>query len=156
MTSDRPDWRTPRGLFDAMDTVFKFDLDAAADAGNHLCPEFFDLSRSAFDHQWADFGKSVWLNPPYGRGIDKWIDRLIDQSSAVDAAVSVVALVPARTDARWFLRLWEAADHMLFIRGRLRFDDGKNSAPFPSAIAVVNRGLSVSEKGFLMQWGKLI
>lgn len=152
MSSDRQDWRTPRDLFDSLNNVFCFDLDAAASKENHLCRKFFDLSNSAFDNRWFIFGSSAFLNPPYGRGIEKWVDLAIKQ--AVNR-VSVVALVPSRTDTKWFHALWDAADHMLFFKGRLRFDDGKNCAPFPSALAILNRGLSATEKGVLMQMGRV-
>ena len=47
-------------------------------------------------------------------------------------------LIPARTDTRWWhSHIDKNPDaHVYFIKGRLKFGDGKNPAPFPSAIVV--------------------
>ena len=45
-------------------------------------------------------------------------------------------LLPSRTDTRWWHDYITKPDVIRFIRGRLKFDDQKNSAPFPSAIVV--------------------
>ena len=42
---------------------------------------------------------------------------------------------PARTCSRWW-HDYAAKGDVLFLRGRLRFGDGENSAPFPSALVV--------------------
>jgi hypothetical protein len=77
----------------------------------------------------------VFVNPPYGRGLSRWIAKAhqeIDQ----DNAQTVVALIPARTDtAYWHEHVATNAD-VFFLRGRLKFGQGGQSAPFPSALAV--------------------
>lgn len=47
-------------------------------------------------------------------------------------------LIPARTDTRWWHEYIDKNPdaHVYFIKGRLKFGDGKNPAPFPSAIVV--------------------
>jgi site-specific DNA-methyltransferase (adenine-specific) len=45
----------------------------------------------------------------------------------------VVCLVPARTDTAWW-HDYAIKGEVTFIRGRLKFGAGKNSAPFPSAV----------------------
>lgn len=75
------------------------------------------------------------MNPPYGSGIGKWLEK-----AAVEArrsGATVVCLIPARTDTSWWHDYiapyaWE----IRFLRGRLRFSDHKWNAPFPSAIVV--------------------
>lgn len=77
---------------------------------------------------WA--GKRVFCNPPYGPGITAFLQR------AHEAEIAVF-LVPARTDTRWFHELVVTkAKEIRFIKGRLKFGDSKNSAPFPSMIVV--------------------
>jgi len=48
---------------------------------------------------------------------------------------TVVCLVPARTDTRWW---WESCrfGEIRFIKGRVRFEGEKSGAPFPSAVVV--------------------
>ena len=71
-------------------------------------------------------------DPPYGRDIGKWMRKAWE--SAQEGA-TVVCLVPARTCSRWW-HDYAAKGDVLFLRGRLRFGDGENSAPFPSALVV--------------------
>jgi hypothetical protein len=53
------------------------------------------------------------------------------------AGALVVLLAHARTDTRWFHDwVYGKADEIRFVRGRLRFGDGRQSAPFPSLVAV--------------------
>lgn len=73
------------------------------------------------------------MNPPYGRNIGKWVKKA--RESAELNGCLVVALLPARTDTAWFMDVMKASE-IRFIRGRLKFGDGKNTAPFPSLIAI--------------------
>jgi hypothetical protein len=75
--------------------------------------------------------KSVYLNPPYGREIGEWIERLCEEYE-MGAISEAIALVPSRTDTQWFRRF----DGFLvcFIEGRLTFINNDNAAPFPSAV----------------------
>lgn len=72
------------------------------------------------------------MNPPYGREIGAPLKKAYE--SSLEGA-TVVCLVPARTDTRW----WHAycmKGEIRFVKGRLKFNDGPNSAPFPSAVVV--------------------
>jgi hypothetical protein len=104
---------------------------------NFKHPNYLSSARSAFEHDWAEEsgGRAVFLNPPYGREIGRWMAR----AKIEGQKVPVVTLVPARTDTRWF---WESvldgASEVRLLRGRLRFEaEGvEASAPFPSAVVV--------------------
>jgi hypothetical protein len=69
----------------------------------------------------------VFCNPPYGRGIDRWLAKLATADEAL-------ALVPARTDTRWFHAHAWTADAILFVERRLHFSGADTPAPFPSAL----------------------
>jgi hypothetical protein len=75
------------------------------------------------------------MNPPYGRDIGKWMKK------ASESDATVVCLVPARTDTKWW-HDYAMKGEITFIRGRLKFGNAVNSAPFPSAV-VVFRGKNV-------------
>ena len=75
---------------------------------------------------------TVFCNPPYSQ-IKEWAAKFIEESKRADC---IVALIPARTDTKWFQSIAKSADHIHFIKGRLKFGDGKGSAPFPSALAI--------------------
>ena len=78
-------------------------------------------------------GYNVWCNPPYGRRIGEWVKK------AAESGAPVVMLLPARTDTRWFHDYIYGKAEIRFVRGRLKFGDSRNSAPFPSMIAIFNR-----------------
>jgi FPC/CPF motif-containing protein YcgG len=73
------------------------------------------------------------MNPPYGKGIYEWVNKACQ--SAKDNSATVVCLLPARTDTKWWHEFCLNAE-VYFIKGRLKFGDATNSAPFPSAIVI--------------------
>ena len=141
-TSNDDTWTTPRDFFDKLHAEFSFSLDAAAMKSSALCDNWFgpdhdepDL-RDAFIMDWSKFAPSrtVFLNPPYGRTIKDWMKKA--DYEATKRNLTIVCLVPARTDTSW----WHEScikHEVRFIRGRLKFGDQKNSAPFPSAVVVM-------------------
>lgn len=130
-TSARHDWRTPRWLFDRLHAEFAFTLDAAADKDNALCSDYYTVADDALRQPWTG---SVFVNPPYGRDIGRWVEKA--QQGTAEGA-HVVMLVPARTDTQFFHRgIWPYSHEIRFIEGRLKFDDGATPAPFPSMVVV--------------------
>jgi hypothetical protein len=119
-TSQRGDWKTPEALYQALDAEFGFDFDP--------CP-----SKPKFDGLVTDWGNTNFVNPPYGREITGWIQKGFQENSK---GKTVVFLIPSRTDIHWWHEYIMKAAEIRFIRGRLRFDDQKNSAPFPSVIVI--------------------
>jgi phage N-6-adenine-methyltransferase len=124
-------WGTPQDLFDALDAEFSFETDVCATADNAKCERYFTPEMDGLAQAWRGV---CWCNPPYGRGIGRWVAKA--HRSSLKGA-TVVCLLPARTDTAW----WH--DHCMkgevrFLRGRLRFEDGHctNPAPFPSAIVI--------------------
>src|SRR5262245_13522731 len=73
------------------------------------------------------------MNPPYGRVIGLWVKKAHESSLA---GATVVCLVPARTDTRWWQDYATKAAEIRFIPGRLKFGQATSSAPFPSAMLV--------------------
>lgn len=80
------------------------------------------------------------MNPPYGRRIGNWVKKA--KETARQGKATVVCLLPARTDTAWWHDYVMKANEIRLIRGRLKFGDGKGSAPFPSAIVVFKKGLA--------------
>ncbi len=78
------------------------------------------------------------MNPPYGRDILLWMRKAYESVRDGDAEV-VVCLVPSRTDTKWFHE-YAMKGEIHFICGRLKFGGSKNSAPFPSAVVVFEKG----------------
>ncbi|MEY2873480.1 MAG: hypothetical protein RLZZ373_851 [Pseudomonadota bacterium] len=133
------EWATPRELFKELDREFYFGLDAAATADNALCLRWLT---DALAVDWAGnaWGHPIYLNPPYSR-CREFIGKAALEASR---GATVVCLVPSRTDTRWWHEhVWDREQHTFrpgvearFIKGRLKFGDSTNSAPFPSVILI--------------------
>ena len=129
--SSRTDlWATPQSFFVQLDAEFGFDLDVCALAENAKCARYYSPIENGLHQVWRGV---CWMNPPYGREIGRWVEKAFE--SAQDGAL-VVCLVPARTDTNWWHTWVMRASEVRFIRGRLKFGNSKNSAPFPSAVVV--------------------
>ena len=62
-----------------------------------------------------------------------WMKKAYEESQK---GATVVCLVPARTDTSYWHEYAMQADEIRFVKGRLKFGDGKGSAPFPSAVVI--------------------
>jgi phage N-6-adenine-methyltransferase len=129
-SSQTDQWATPQYLFDELNARFGFTLDVCALPENAKCPRFFTPDMDGLSQSWL--GEVCWMNPPYGREIGLWVQKAWESSQYGSI---VVCLLPARTDTRWWHEYCMRGD-ITFIRGRLKFGDAKNSAPFPSAIVL--------------------
>ena len=123
-------WDTPQSLIDDLATVFDWDLDVCASRPN-VC-ERFNSEAEPEKYSWH-LHKLCWINPPYGRQISNWVSTARCNRYY---GVTTVCLVPARTDTRWWQDNIPFASQVVFIRGRLKFGNATNSAPFPSAFVV--------------------
>ena len=131
MFSSKTDlWETPQDLFDKLNNEFHFTLDVCATPENAKCEEFYTKEQDGLKQPWKG---TVWCNPPYGRQIGEWVRRAFLASISGN---TVVMLLPARTDTRWFHEYIYGKAEIRFIRGRLKFGGSKNSAPFPSMVVV--------------------
>ena len=120
-------WETPQVLFDKLNAEFHFTLDACAISENAKCHHYYTPEQNGLSQNWAGI---VWCNPPYGRKVGDWVKK------ASESNCTVVMLLPARTDTRWFHDYIYHKAEIRFIRGGLHFGGSKNSAPFPSMIVI--------------------
>jgi phage N-6-adenine-methyltransferase len=122
-------WATPQWLYDALDKEFGFTLDPCTDGTNAKCAKFYTPTDNGLLRDWGT--DVVFMNPPYSE-VDDWMRKAY--GAALEGA-TVVCLIPARTDTRWWHEYCMKAE-IRFIRGRLKFGDADTGAPFPSAIVV--------------------
>jgi phage N-6-adenine-methyltransferase len=128
-SSNSNEWSTPQDFFDELNKEFDFNLDPCATDENHKCDKYFTQKDDGLKQSWD--GYRVFCNPPYGREINKWVEKA---SKAVGGVV--VMLIPARTDTRYFHQYIYNKAEIRFIKGRLRFGGHTNSAPFPSMVVI--------------------
>ena len=131
-SSKSNEWTTPQYLFDELNDEFNFTLDPCATDENAKCSKYFTIEDDGLSKDWSN--DVVFMNPPYGREIKKWIKKAYEESLN---GATVVCLIPARTDTTyWHDFIFGKANDIRFLRGRLKFGNSKNSAPFPSAIVI--------------------
>lgn len=125
-------WATPQKFFDELDKEFHFTLDPCATPENAKCTRFFTQSENGLIQNWG--GEIVFCNPPYGRTISDWVRKSYEESRKPNT--KVVMLLPARTDTAYFHDYIYHKAEIRFLRGRLHFNDSKQSAPFPSMVVI--------------------
>lgn len=114
------EWLTPPEIIEALGP---FDLDPCAPVSRpwDTAAKHLTILDDGLAQPWAGF---VWCNPPFGPLAGRWLARLADHGTGI-------ALVPARTETRWFRRaVWERADAVLFLATRPHFhhSDGSRAA----------------------------
>lgn len=131
MLSSKTDlWETPQDFFDALDMEFHFETDVCALPANAKCASYYTPEQNGLAQEWKGV---CWCNPPYGRQIGKWVEK------AANSSATVVMLLPARTDTRWFHQYIYGKAEIRFIPGRLKFGSSKNAAPFPSMVCIFKK-----------------
>lgn len=139
-SSNKDDWETPQALFDSLNAKYHFAIDLAASKDNAKCDRYFSIDDDSLSKDWSEnFGGAMYLNPPYGRNIGKWVNKAYETSLKV--TVPIVLLIPSRTDTSYWHDYIFGKANIKFIRGRLKFEHNGvhgSPAPFPSAIIVYN------------------
>lgn len=121
-SSQNNNWKTPTDVYNKLNEEFCFDFDP--------CPL---RENPVFDGLTIDWGKSNFVNPPYGKELKKWIRKGYEESLKGN---KVVMLIASRTDTSYWHEYIMKAKEIRFIKGRLKFGNAKNSAPFPSCIVI--------------------
>jgi hypothetical protein len=111
-------WLTPPEIVRALGP---FDLDPCAAPD----PRPWDTAKE----HWTQGGLSrpwhgrVWLNPPYGPQLGRWLNALAVHGNGI-----AIAFARTETKAFWDY-VWRRADAVLFLHGRLHFyrPDGKRA-----------------------------
>lgn len=128
--TDPATWLTPPHILEALG---RFHLDPCAapeprpweTAAFHIAPP-----QNGLFEPWEG---AVWLNPPYGTQTGRWLAKLADHGRGV-------ALIFARTETEMFFeQVWERANALLFLRGRLTFcrpdgTPGEHNSGAPSVL----------------------
>lgn len=128
------EWATPHDLFNELDAEFHFTLDPCATVENTKCPKFYTIEDDGLAQSWKD--ERVFMNPPYGEGVTKWIAKAYFESQYAEV---IVGLLPARTDTRWFHDYAYNKAEIRFLKGRVKFigpNGQSGSSTFPSMIII--------------------
>lgn len=124
------EWSTPQDFFDRLNQRYHFEIDLCATPENAKCKKFYTREQDALKQDWRGV---CWMNPPYGRGLHKWMKKAY--TSAKENGATIVCLLPARTSTGWWHDYCEKAEYE-FVRGKLHFNNSKDPAPFASVVVV--------------------
>lgn len=136
-SSNSDEWATPQEFFNSINKEFEFDLDPCATLENHKCDKYYTREEDGLSKKMG--GHRVFCNPPYSQ-INKWVEKAFRESKEDNTLV--VLLIPSRTDTRYFHNFIYKRAEIRFVKGRLKFGNSNNSAPFPSML-VIFRGAYV-------------
>lgn len=133
LPSSSDEFGTPDTLYAQLDQEFRFKLDAAASALNCKHVNYYTKEDDALSQDWAQW-RSVFCNPPYSRGnLLAFTAKAYEESRK---GATIVMVVPACTDTRWFHDNVVGKAEIRYVRGRQRFKGGKSSARFPTLVLV--------------------
>jgi hypothetical protein len=140
-SSETPEHYTPRMVIDAViECMGGIDLDPCSnshESPNVPAGEHFTADDDGLRQVWRG---RVYMNPPYGREIVDWVDKLVKAHES-GSVTEAIALVPARTDTKWWAMLRDYP--VCLVSGRLKFGEAENGAPFPSAIFYLPNGTAI-------------
>jgi len=134
-SSKSEEWETPQELYNYLNLDYRFTLDPCATPENAKCEKFFTREDDGLNKSWE--GEKVFMNPPYGRDIKKWVKKAYEEGQKPETVVA--CLIPSRTDTKYWHEYCMKAWKIHFVKGRLKFTNnniGNNSAPFPSAVII--------------------
>ncbi len=137
-SSESAEWYTAPAVIERVLRVFgEIDLDPCSNPAPHNVParQHFTRAEDGLARWWHG---RVYVNPPYGRALLAWMEKLANEIAA-GRVTEAITLTPARPDTRWFRTLW-GADALCFWRGRLRFVNS-TAVPFPSVIGYFGRNI---------------
>jgi phage N-6-adenine-methyltransferase len=158
--SSSTEWSTPEEFFKRLDDEFVFTVDLCATEENALCDAFVAKEEDCLSVEWDWVAKlptryTGWMNPPWGRGIGKFVQRAYEQSKK--HGLRVVCLLPANTDTKWWRDwVWRASE-VRFVTGRLHFvcEDGRTGpCPTGACVVVFDPEVSGPPKCVLMERGE--
>lgn len=156
--SEKDLWQTPVDLFNSLNNEFDFDVDICASAGNALCNLYFDQDNSALDFEWnnplnkhsSHEIKNTFINPPYSQ-TTLFLSRANEQAKKHN--ITVVALVNANTDTKWFADSVKSANEIRLITGRVGFvkpNDEKANGNTKGQCLIIWRGRSKTPCNIVM------
>ncbi|QIL51241.1 adenine methyltransferase [Weissella coleopterorum] len=138
-SSKKQDWETPDDLFKDLNSEFNFSWDLAARKDNTKANNFISPETNSLTVDWSKLEGNLFLNPPYGRELSKWIKKAYE--SSLERQGNIVLLIPSRTDTSYWHNYIFGKAEIRFLRGRIKFENNGiagDAAPFPSAIVIYN------------------
>ena len=155
---DKDEWRTPGYLYDTLDSVFHFTVDAAANTQNTKCARFWSIQENGLAQSWRD--EIVFCNPPHTNGAyGNWVEKATD--AFVSGNVTSALVLPFNAETKAFSDVWEHAKYLLIPYKRIKYllpDGTLGGGPtFHSCVAIFTLGWFTSRQAAkLIKVGNLL
>jgi phage N-6-adenine-methyltransferase len=133
------EWATPPEVFEPLHREFNFTIDVCATPENAKLPRFYTEAVDGLSRSW--YGERVFMNPPYGREVYAWTRKARMEAAAGD--VTIVGLLPASCDLKWWHEDVVGHAEVRYMRGRVRFLTGglyRASGFFASVVVIWRSG----------------
>jgi DNA N-6-adenine-methyltransferase (Dam). len=128
------EWYTPQWVIDLVELLGPIDLDPCWAPGSLVnARRYYTKETDGLNKPW-DTGGLIYVNPPYGRDIGKWMRKCLDEAAQ---GAEIVALVPARTGTRWFQSAASMSDAICFVKGRVDFFSPERASTSPMFHSIV-------------------
>jgi len=136
-SSNEEKWQTPQNLFDELNEEFNFTLDPCCQVDSAKCSKYYTPKENGLIQNWE--GETVFVNPPYGRELKKWVKKCSEEGKKKNT--TVVMLIPSRTDTSYFHDYIYNKSEIRFLRGRIKFINPitklkADAAPFGSIVVI--------------------
>lgn len=142
-SNESDEWETPNDFYKMLNERFCFSLDPCATKENHKCSNYYTIENNGLKQNWEK--NIVFVNPPYSNN-KEWVEKCYNEGQKPHT--TVVLLVPSRTDTKYWHEYCMKSEKIFFVKGRLKFSNQENSAPFPSAVVVFSKSFRrFSENG---------
>jgi len=120
------EWETPQDLFNKLNQEYNFTLDPCATKENAKTTKYYTKEQNGLLKSWKN--EIVFVNPPYSN-IKEWAKKCANEY--INNKTTIILLIPSRTDTIYFHNYILPYAKLIFIKGRLHFNNSKNCAPFP-------------------------
>ena len=146
ITPDDCEWYTPPEILDLIYQVMDIDLDPASPyPATVLARKHYTKETDGLSKPWRG---NVFLNPPYGREINLWIDKLELEWQSCHIKNAII-LIHAKTDTKWFGKIADMAAEICCWRGRITFQNPegkKGKGTFPSLLILLSTDTDIRQK----------
>lgn len=126
------EWGTPQELFDKLNDEFHFTVDVCASVDNFKVSKYYTKEQDGLSLNWTN--EIVWMNLPYGRGIEKWMKKAYEES---ELGSTIVTLIPDRCNPPWWHNYVLKSEEICYILKKVPFIGSIVGVPFWGSAVVI-------------------
>jgi site-specific DNA-methyltransferase (adenine-specific) len=141
--SDSVEYSTPWEIFHPLQAEFTICFDICANKENSKCTNYYTKEDDCLTKDWNQLGGNIWMNPPWGREMQKFVRKAREESYK---GKTIVCLLPVRSNTKWWHEtIIDTKAEVRFLRGEIKFNGLPRGLWLPCAIVIFrpNDALSV-------------